>query len=143
MLLRGVIQSLCNLTEEQATANTDFSRRHFLKLSGAATGLLLTTPALALNTERCLSIYCPNTSETLRLVYWTPTDGYIEESIHEVSLAMRDRRNDKVKRIDHRLLDQMFALQSKIKPPPADAYAVRLPFAGNQRDIEAPTTRSR
>lgn len=121
MLLRGVIQSLNNLANEQSEDQEapELNRRGFIKVAAAvaATGGLAIEPALAKSSrERCLAIYCPNTSETMRVVYWTPTDGYIQESIAELSYAMRDRHNNMVKKIDSQLLDQMYLLQTKLRP---------------------------
>ena len=118
MLLRGAIKSFLNPAENQELQDIspDVKRRDFLKYTAATAGLIATGPAFALNKERCLSIYSPNTGETIRLVYWTPSEGYLSESIREISITMRDRHNDKVKLIDPKLLDQMFALQTKVKP---------------------------
>lgn len=118
MQLRGVVESLC-LTNDLGD-KTRLNRRGFLKASAAgvvvASGITA-PPALAKNRqERCLNFYCPNTGETMRVVYWTPSDGYIEESIGEISYALRDRHNDLVKRIDPKLLDQMFQLQTHLGP---------------------------
>ena len=118
MLLRGAIKSFLNPAENQEPLNfsADVKRRDFLRYTAATVGLIATGPAFALDKERCLSIYSPNTGETIRLVYWTPSDGYIADSIKEISITMRDRHNDKVKLIDPKLLDQMYALNLKIQP---------------------------
>ncbi len=122
MLLRGVIQSLNNLANEQTEdqETRELNRRGFFKVAATAAavaGGLAIEPALAKSKrERCLSIYCPNTSETIRVIYWTPTDGYIKESIAEISYTLRDRHNNLVKKIDPRLLDQMYLLQAKLEP---------------------------
>ena len=117
MLLRGSIQSLNSLTDD-SEATPCLSRRGFLQVAAtAAMGSLATGPAWAKsNTERCLSIYAPNTGEMIRMVYWTPTEGYITESVDEISHVMRDRHNGSVKKIDKRLLDQIYALQLKLEP---------------------------
>jgi len=119
MLLRGAIKSLFHPAEDAtgAVGNTELNRRSFIKFTAATAGALATAgPAFALEKERCLSVYSPNTGETIRLVYWTPSEGYLAESIREISITMRDRHNDKVKLIDPKLLDQMYALQSAIRP---------------------------
>jgi len=119
MLLRGLFQSMNNLTDEH-TALPSLDRRGFLKAAAATAAVsagVITAPAIAkASGERCLSVFCPNTGETMRVIYWTPTDGYISESIAEISYAMRDRHNNLVKRIDSRLLDQMYSLQQKVRP---------------------------
>jgi uncharacterized protein YcbK (DUF882 family) len=101
---------------EDRPSTTQLSRRRFLLCTTAGLGLTVAGPALALNKERCLSLYAPNTGETLRLVYWTPTEGYINESIQEISYLLRDHRNDLVKRFDSKLLDALFGLQLKLEP---------------------------
>jgi uncharacterized protein YcbK (DUF882 family) len=52
----------------------------------------------------------------IRMVYWTPSDGYIPESMHEISQVMRDRHDGSMKKIDQKLLDQIYALQLKLQP---------------------------
>lgn len=108
---------LSNDHQEHATAPTPpLNRRHFLRLTAAGMGLLATAPAFALDRERALSFYCTHTSETLRLVYWTPTEGYLRESLQEVNYAFRDHYNGLVKRIDKHLLDLLYALRLKLQP---------------------------
>lgn len=115
MLRRDSLQSLSNLPEE-TVSSTCVNRRRFLQFSAAGLGALASGPVLALNRERCLSLYCPATGETLRMVYWTPTDGYLSESIQELSYTLRDHHNDMVKRIDTKLLDVLYGLQLKLQP---------------------------
>lgn len=115
MLLRGTNNTLDALVGENTTAPC-LSRRGFLKVSAAAVGALTLGPALAANRERCLTIYATNTGETGRLVYWTPSEGYIDESIQEISRIMRDRYTNKIMQIDHRLLDQLYSLQTTLRP---------------------------
>lgn len=100
---------------------TRTNRRNFLGLSAAGAGMALAGPALAgtawrIDRERILSVYAPNTGETLRMVYWTPDEGYIEESIQHISYLLRDRRNDQFKRVDPKLLDTLYSLQLKLEP---------------------------
>ena len=93
------------------------TRRGFLKLAAMSMGCLATYPALAkvtLKKERKLFFYCPKTDERIRTVYWTPQDGYLRDSIKEISWVLRDYRTDQVKIYDPKLLDQMFALQLKM-----------------------------
>jgi uncharacterized protein YcbK (DUF882 family) len=93
------------------------TRRGFLKLAAMSMGCLATYPALAKVTtkqERKLFFYCPKIDERVRTVYWTPQDGYLRDSIKEISRVLRDYRTDQVKLFDPKLLDQMFALQLKM-----------------------------
>ncbi|MDS4022169.1 MAG: DUF882 domain-containing protein [Candidatus Competibacter sp.] len=64
--------------------------------------------------ERFLLFYIPSTGETVRRVYWTPRDGYIRESISEISWALRDCHNDQVRTFDTNVLDQLYALQLQL-----------------------------
>lgn len=105
----------CNAPKAHS-ATPLFNRRRFLQFATAGLGLAATAPALALSKERCLSLYAPNTGETLRLVYWTPSEGYLNESIQEISYLLRDHRTDLVKRFDSRLLDVLYSLQLKLEP---------------------------
>ena len=120
MLLRGEFQSLNslnNLTEEQNNTLC-LSRRGFLQVAAAAAGSLVAGPVLAglKDKERCISVYAPNTGEMLRMVYWTPADGYIDESVRELSQLMRDRHDGTIKLIDAQLIDQLYTLQLQLQP---------------------------
>lgn len=93
------------------------TRRGFLKFTACGTALLGGSPLLAkaaLDQERVVSIYNPNTTEALRLVYWIPGEGYIQEALQEFSYTMRDHRNDDVIRFDPHLLDQIYALSLQL-----------------------------
>ncbi len=110
-------------TGKDATQDiTTSSRRYFLKLSAVGAGVALASPAAlaatlpSSRTERILSLYSPNTGEMLRTVYWTPTDGYLEESLQALSYLMRDRRNDQFKRMDPKLIDTLYVLQLQLEP---------------------------
>lgn len=108
---------------DNASAHGGLQRRRFLQgLLGAGAGLtaagslLTTSSALAADHDRKLSLYAPATGETIRLVYWAPGEGYIEQSLQEISHVMRDRRNGEVKRIDPKLLDAIYTLQLQLQP---------------------------
>lgn len=77
-----------------------------------APGLLVASPKL----ERKLTLYAPSTGEMIKICYWTPSEGYIEASIAEMSEVMRDRHSGDIKRIDPRLFDLIFALQTQLAP---------------------------
>jgi len=113
MLEHSVIQPVDDLREEYEAAPC-LNRRGFLKLAAFAMGGLLVTPAVAkvaTAKERSLSFYNLHTGETVRTVYWVPQQGYIRQSITEISRVLRDHRNNLIKAIDPKLLDQMYALQ--------------------------------
>jgi len=104
-------------SSKQNAEHPELNRRTFLKWAIGGTGGLLLAPELlnaAILNERYLFFYNPNTSETVRRVYWTPRDGYIRESISEVSWALRDHHNDQVKQFDPSVLDQLYALQLQL-----------------------------
>ncbi len=95
------------------------NRRNLLKvatgvLAGtAAFGIFGLNPALAkqaVTKERELLLYTPALGETTKTVYWTPSDGYIRESLDELSWALRDRRTTTSKLYDPHVLDQLFAM---------------------------------
>lgn len=99
------------------------NRRNLLKvatgvLAGSAVfGIFGLNPALAkqaVSQERELTIYTPALGETTRTVYWTPTEGYIRESLDEISWALRDRRTTTSKLFDPNVLDQLFALKLRL-----------------------------
>lgn len=109
-------------TEAQPVNN---DRRQFLqKLSAgvqAATFASLSiyaSPLLAdaRKKERVIEFYVPRTGESIRSVFWTPSEGYISESISELSIAMRDGRTDEVKRMNTKTLDIIAALQNMLRP---------------------------
>ncbi len=116
MLNKSIVQTFDNVE----VVNDDLpclNRRGFLKAAACTAGVFATSPALAKvagTRERALSIYVPRSGETMRLVYWTPTDGYIRESIKELSWALRDHRNNNMKMMDPKLLDQLYGLQLKM-----------------------------
>ena len=95
------------------------NRRSFIKWAAGGIGALAIAPGAlqaALLNERSLAFYNPNTGENVRRVYWTPRDGYIRESIGEISWALRDHHNGQVKQFDAGVLDQLYALQLQIGP---------------------------
>ena len=108
-------------SQDESLDTVSTSRRSFLKISAIGAGVAFAGPTLAgpaalLNRERILSLHAPNMGETLRMVYWTPTDGYIEESLDALSYLMRDRYNNQVKRMDTKLIDTLYALQIQMEP---------------------------
>lgn len=92
-------------------------RRRFLMNVGVATAGLILGPELAraaAKKDRLLMMTNPHTGEKIRTVYWTPTDGYIRESLASVSHFMRDFRQNRVKAIDPALLDIVHAISLNI-----------------------------
>lgn len=95
----------------------DLSRRGFLKLAAGGLGALALAPEIlqaSIRRERYLAFYNPNTGETIRQVYWTPRDGYVRESLRDISWGLRDHHNDQVKAFDVNVLDQFYALQLQL-----------------------------
>lgn len=92
-------------------------RRRFLLRAGVATAGLILGPELARATakkDRLLMMTNPHTGEKIRTIYWTPSDGYIRESLASVSHFMRDFRQNQVKAIDPALLDIVHAISLNI-----------------------------
>jgi uncharacterized protein YcbK (DUF882 family) len=64
--------------------------------------------------ERSLSLYNPNTKESLDAIYWS--DGsYVERALSGINYIMRDRWTGEVKPIDTRLLDLLYAIRIELK----------------------------
>ena len=119
MLEEATIQSLNSFeknSQNLASMNAKpvLNRRNFLKLAALSLGGLAVTPALArvaTAKDRFLFVYNPHTGETIRAVYWTPVDGYLHESLRDVSWTLRDYHTDQMRIFDPRLLDQLHTLQ--------------------------------
>lgn len=104
-------------SSKQDANKPEMSRRVFLKCFTFGVGAVALAPDLlkaAIQNERYLLFYNPNTSETVRRVYWTPREGYIRESISEISWALRDHHNDQVRQFDPGVLDQLYAVQLQL-----------------------------
>ncbi len=92
-------------------------RRKFLLKAGMTTAGLILGPELAqaaMKKDRLLMMSNPHTGEKIRTVYWTPSDGYIRESLASVSHFMRDFRQNQIKPIDPKLLDIVHAISLNI-----------------------------
>lgn len=89
------------------------NRRQFLKLAAVGISAALAPNLLkaAVARDRYLFFHNPNTGETVRRVYWTPREGYVRESMTEISWALRDYHNDQTRTFDPGVLDQLYALQ--------------------------------
>jgi uncharacterized protein YcbK (DUF882 family) len=114
MRTNRMLQPSSGRGEEQPESAT---RRGFLRCMVGGIGALALAPDLlkaAVLRERYLLFYNPNTGETVRRVYWTPREGYIRESIGEISRALRDHHNNQVKLFDANVLDQLYAMQLQL-----------------------------
>lgn len=95
------------------------SRRGFLKAASLVAAGAMFGPNLAkaaMTRDRIFTAYNPNTGEMVRTVYWIPGEGYIQDSIAQISRFMRDHHNGNVKDIDPKLVDQLYAMQMKLEP---------------------------
>lgn len=124
----GIIQTVDDtlLYEQYISAHNDLvceNRRNLLKLATGAVaatslmGVFAMQPALAkeaVTKERELRIFTPALGETSRIIYWIPGEGYIRESLDEISWALRDRRTKTAKLYDPHVLDQLFALRLQL-----------------------------
>ena len=116
MLTDIALQPSSNLPNK-GEKQPDPSRRGFLKWAAGGIGALALAPELlkaAVLSERYLLLHNPNTSESIRRVYWTPREGYIREAISEISWALRDHHNNQVKSFDPNVFDQLYALQVQL-----------------------------
>ncbi len=124
----GVIEVVDDVVsfEQYISAHNDLvceNRRNLLKLASGAIaatslmGVFAMQPALAkeaVTKERELRIYTPALGETTRIIYWIPGEGYIRESLDEISWALRDRRTKTAKLYDPHVLDQLYALRLQL-----------------------------
>lgn len=63
---------------------------------------------------RRLKMYSGRTGESIDTIYWIEGD-YIPEALQEIHYFMRDWRNDEVKRVDHRTIDFLAAVQQLLE----------------------------
>lgn len=92
-------------------------RRQFLRFGALLGAGMLLGPRLAMarvKQDRLLMMTNPHTGEKIRTIYWTPTEGYLRESLDSVSHFMRDFRQNQVKAIDPLLLDIVHAISLHI-----------------------------
>jgi hypothetical protein len=65
--------------------------------------------------ERALSFFNIHTGERLKnAVYWAD-GGYVDETIEDINVLMRDYRQNEVGAIEPELLDQVFALRRNLR----------------------------
>jgi uncharacterized protein YcbK (DUF882 family) len=98
----------------------ELSRRSFIGVvffSGLAS--LSPCPVLAairdcILPERSLSLYNPNTRESLHTTYWS-NGRYQQKALSEINHIMRDRRTGEIKPIHTDLLDLLYAIGTDLK----------------------------
>jgi uncharacterized protein YcbK (DUF882 family) len=99
---------------------TELSRRAFIRYA-IFSGLMCLTPGLAWSArysagmpDKSLSLFNPNTKESLFTTYWS--DGqYVPQALAEINHIMRDRLTGDIKPIDVRLLDLLHAIGTELK----------------------------
>lgn len=93
-------------------------RRKFLLYGGAALALTLVPKksfaSLAISRPRVLTLNNINTGETLKTEFFNGS-GYDEKELIRLNHFFRDYRAGEVKRIDPRLFDQLYRLQSMLE----------------------------
>lgn len=98
-----------------------FNRREFLKLGAgafAATFLPLQTLAASLSKtdpQRRLSFYNTHTCESIDTCYFEQ-GAYCRDALDQINYILRDHRAREVHPIDLHLLDQLYAIKSKVCP---------------------------
>jgi len=98
----------------------ELSRRNFIGLvffSGLAS--LSPSPVLGairdcMSPERSLSLYNPNTRESLHTTYWS-NGRYLQKALSDINHIMRDRRTGEIKQINTQLLDLLYAIGTELK----------------------------
>ncbi|MFQ5773707.1 MAG: YcbK family protein [Kiloniellaceae bacterium] len=90
-------------------------RRKFLTFSLAAAAAALACPAVARAhaKERAVAFYNMHTGESLEAVYWA-AGTYVEQSLREIAVVLRDHRTGEIKAIDPRLIDALHALRGRV-----------------------------
>jgi uncharacterized protein YcbK (DUF882 family) len=97
------------------------NRRDFLKVSaGVLAGSLLPLPVLAAtlksaDAKRTVTLFNIHTNETASVCYYDQ-GNYCPDALEKVNYILRDYRTDDILPIDPFLLDQLFALKSRIRP---------------------------
>ncbi|MCP5361724.1 MAG: YcbK family protein [Hyphomicrobiales bacterium] len=102
--------------------NTPPTRRKFLKtglltMAGAAGTLILPGQASAgwsLAPEKSLTLHNLHTGEKLKKIPYWSWGRYLEDSVREISLLMRDHYNNKAIHMDTELLDLLYAMQRRL-----------------------------
>jgi uncharacterized protein YcbK (DUF882 family) len=110
-----VEQSSMSLTLSEFNNYTRISRRRFLRGCVSITGIVLTSPlmALASGESRTLAFRHTHTLESETLTYWR--DGvYQADSLQIINHLLRDHRTDESIRIDRTLLDMLYQLQQAV-----------------------------
>ncbi|HET6467160.1 MAG TPA: DUF882 domain-containing protein [Geminicoccaceae bacterium] len=107
-----------NMPDQQAESLP--SRRGFLQglaASALAAGLagLPALPAEAALPVRQLSFHHLHTGEKLQKAVYFARGRYVEENLRLISRLLRDWRTGEVKPVDPKLLDVLFALQSRLR----------------------------
>jgi uncharacterized protein YcbK (DUF882 family) len=64
--------------------------------------------------ERSLSLYNPNTRESLHTTYWS-NGRYLQKALGDINHILRDRRTGEIKQINTRLLDLLYAIGTELK----------------------------
>jgi uncharacterized protein YcbK (DUF882 family) len=91
------------------------NRREFLRIGAGATATLIVQASLARPNaplERSLGFYNTHTEETLKTVYWAE-GKYQPDGLREINRILRDHRTGDVHRMDERLLDLLYLLQTR------------------------------
>ena len=93
------------------------SRRNFLKISTAAVASMAVAPSVFASKsaahERVLQFHNLHTGEHLKATFWAQ-DDYVAEELEAINRLLRDHRTGDIAEMDHRLLDQLYALQDKV-----------------------------
>ena len=108
------------LDDMKMTSKSKLSRRSFLGCA-LSSALMCLSPSRAWSAlgdiplpERSLSLYNPNTKESINTVYWEE-GNYVSQALVEINHIMRDRLTGQTKPIDANLLDLLFALRTTLE----------------------------
>jgi uncharacterized protein YcbK (DUF882 family) len=102
-------------TLSESNNDSRLSRRRFLRGCASITGVVLTSPLLALASgeNRTLAFRHTHTAERKALTYWR--DGeYQADSLQIIDHLLRDHRTGESIRMDRALLDMLYQLQQAV-----------------------------
>jgi len=108
------------LDDMKMTSKSQLSRRSFLGFA-LSSALMCLSPSRAWSAlgdiplpVRSLSLYNPNTKESINTVYWEE-GNYVSQALVEINHIMRDRLTGQTKPIDANLLDLLFAISTTLE----------------------------
>ena len=108
------------LDDIKMASTAKLNRRSFLGFA-LSSALMCLAPSRAWSAlgnipipARSLSLYNPNTKESINVVYWEE-GNYVSQALAEINHIMRDRLTGQTKPMDANLLDLLFAISTTLE----------------------------